>query len=514
MIAESRRVAVVHDPTARTYPRPAPFHPHEAYPECRFGDLSSSPNPVYAGVRELFFLLGYDRGRYGTPAWNPLGTLVRPGMTVLLKPNMVRDFHDLGEDVFCESLITDGSVLRAVVDYVHLALEGRGRILIADSPHSDCRWERLLGRLGWTALRDYYAGRAGFALEAYDLRPEYVVKHDGVLVDRVTLPGDPRGYVAVDLGEHSCFAGAEGRRLRGAEYDLGETRVHHSRGVHEYPICRTVLEADAVINIPKLKSHKKAGLTLSLKNMIGINGNKNWLPHHSEGVPARGGDQFDSSSLRNRLEHAALVVFKEHFPKLGPLRRVVARPVKAAGRAAFGDTNRGRVRSGNWWGNDTIWRTCLDLMRANLYADRDGRLRPTPQRSYLSLVDGIVGGEGNGPLAPSDRPCGLLLAGENPAAVDAVCAKLVGFDIRKMPIVIRAFELHRYPLASFAPDAIECIGSPSRYTGSFADLPSDFPLEPHFGWTGHIEMNGRAAVEPRADARPAAPSRDRDSGRR
>jgi hypothetical protein len=376
---------------------------------------------------------------------------------------------------------------------VHIALEGRGRILIADSPHSDCRWERLLDRLGWTSLRDYYAARAGFALEAYDLRPEYVVKHDGVLVDRIALPGDPRGYVAVDLGEHSCFEGAGGRRLRGAEYDLKETETHHRPGVHEYPICRTVLEADVLINLPKLKSHKKAGLTLSLKNLIGINGNKNWLPHHSEGVPAAGGDQFDSSSLRNRLEHAALGAFKEHFPKLGPLRRVVARPVKAAGRAAFGDTNRGRVRSGNWWGNDTIWRTCLDLMRANLYADRDGRLRSTPQRAYLSLVDGIVGGEGNGPLAPRDRPAGLLVAGENPAAVDAVCARLVGFDIEKIPIVRRAFGPHAYPIASFAPEEIVCAGSPSRYSGPFEAIPSDFPFEPHFGWIGHIELE-RAAV--------------------
>ncbi len=493
MISETRKVAIVHDPKALAYPRPAPFHPGEAYPESRFRDLLGAPNPVYAGVRELLHLLGFDRERYGTSMWNPLGALVRPGMTVLLKPNMVRDFHDLGEEIACESLITDGAILRAVVDYVHLALEGRGRILIADSPHSDCRWERLLERLGWTALSEYYADRAGFRLEALDLRPEYVVKHDGVIVDRVRLAGDPRGYVAVDLGPHSFFAGIENRRLRGAEYDLGETRAHHGGGVHEYPICRSVLEADVVINLPKLKTHKKAGLTLSLKNMIGINGNKNWLPHHSEGVPAAGGDQFDTSSVRNRLEYATLVLFKAHFEKLGPLRRIVARPVKAAGRAAFGDTNRGRVRSGNWWGNDTIWRTCLDLMRANLYADRDGRLQETPQRGYLSIVDGIVAGEGNGPLAPEDRPCGLLVGGENPAAVDAVCARLVGFDIEKLPIVIRAFGEHRYPLAAFAPSAIECSGSPARYTGAYHDLPGDFPLAPHFGWVGHVELAAHGA---------------------
>jgi hypothetical protein len=222
--------------------------------------------------------------------------------------------------------------------------------------------------------------------------------------------------------------------------------------------------------------------------MIGINGNKNWLPHHSDGVPAGGGDQFDSSSLRNRLEAWVLTVFKEHFPRLGPLRRVVARPIKSAGRAAFGDTNRGRVRSGNWWGNDTIWRTCLDLMRANLYADREGRMCPVPQRGHLAIVDGIVGGEGNGPLAPTDRPCGLLVAGENPAAVDAVCTRLVGFDVRRVPIVLRAFGPHRYPLAAFPPEAIECVSAEPRYACRLGDLPPDFPFQPHFGWTGHIEI--------------------------
>jgi uncharacterized protein (DUF362 family) len=486
-LIESRRVAIHHAPALTTYPRPAPFHPSESYPEWPRSERAATPNGVYAGVRDLFVQLGYDVEQFGTDRWNPLGWLIRPGMTVLLKPNMVRDFHDLGEDVQTASLVTDGSLLRAVVDYVYIALHGEGRVLIADSPHSDCRWERLLEILGWNAIREYYASRLMFELEAYDLRPEYVVKRDGVLVDRIPLPGDPKGYVAVNLGRDSCFAGVE-RKLRGAEYDLTETRAHHHGDVHEYPICGSVLAADVMINLPKLKSHKKAGVTLSLKNMIGINGHKNWLPHHSEGTPRDGGDQFDSSSLKNRLEYAAVQAFKEHFPRLGPLRKMVAAPVKSAGRAAFGDTNKGRVRSGNWWGNDTIWRTCLDLMRANLYADRDGRMRETPQRGHLSIVDGVVGGEGNGPLAPVDHPCGLLIAGENPAAVDAVCTRVMGFDIERIPIVVRAFDTHRYPLATFRSEEVECVSAIPRYACAYTDLPPDFPFEPHFGWTGHIEL--------------------------
>ena len=54
------------------------------------------------------------------------------------------------------------------------------------------------------------------------------------------------------------------------------------------------MKCDLFVNLPKLKTHKKTGITCSLKNFVGINGDKNWLPHHTEGVPANGGDEFPS----------------------------------------------------------------------------------------------------------------------------------------------------------------------------------------------------------------------------
>ena len=50
--------------------------------------------------------------------------------------------------------------------------------------------------------------------------------------------------------------------------------------------------ADVVINLPKLKTHKKTGVTISLKNMVGINGYRNCLPHHTIGTPDASGDEF------------------------------------------------------------------------------------------------------------------------------------------------------------------------------------------------------------------------------
>jgi hypothetical protein len=60
--------------------------------------------------------------------------------------------------------------------------------------------------------------------------------------------------------------------------------------------------ADVFINLHKMNVHKKTGVTLNLKNLVGINVDKNWLPHHSEGYPRNGGDQFLDITLKNRFE--------------------------------------------------------------------------------------------------------------------------------------------------------------------------------------------------------------------
>jgi len=52
--------------------------------------------------------------------------------------------------------------------------------------------------------------------------------------------------------------------------------------------------------------------------------------------------------------------------------------------------------------------------------------RGFPQRRLLHIVDGIVAGEGEGPLSPDPKACGLLVAGEAAPVVDAACAALMG----------------------------------------------------------------------------------------
>src|SRR6185503_6369088 len=127
------------------------------------------------------------------------------------------------------------------------------------------------------ALQEWYRAQHGFAIEVIDLRDEHYVEKDGIYVATVPLPGDPRGGVAIDLKSDSTFAPVdrEKRRWYGAYYDWKETNAHQRTGPHEYRISRSPLEADVFISIPKLKTHKKCGITVNLKGLVGINANKN-----------------------------------------------------------------------------------------------------------------------------------------------------------------------------------------------------------------------------------------------
>jgi len=54
-------------------------------------------------------------------------------------------------------------------------------------------------------------------------------------------------------------------------------------------------------------------------------------------------------------------------------------------------------------------------------------------RPMVSVVDGIVGMEGDGPLFGSAVAHGLLAVGRDPVAVDATCARLMGFSLKDIP---------------------------------------------------------------------------------
>lgn len=448
------------------------------------------PNGAGKAVEHLFTLLGYDAAKSGTPEWNPLGWLIRPGETVFIKPNMIAHKHRYTDE--WEHVITHGSVIRAVVDFVYRALEGRGKILVGDAPQTDSEWGRIVERMGLNALRDEYRRERNFEIELIDLRDEHWIERDGVYINREKLPGDPRGGAVFDLGARSALAelDGQGRKYYGAFYDIDETNRHHSAGKHEYAVSRSPLEADVFISIPKLKTHKKCGITVNLKGLVGINANKNWLPHYAFGSPESGGDQFDRARAAGRIENALVVSVKQAILDNNNAVRWLARKGKQLAYRIFGDTEK-VVRSGNWHGNDTVWRMCVDLNRVLLYGNPDGTWRKAGSRKrYFSVVDGVVAMEGNGPVAGTPRAAGVLLAGTNPVAVDAVCAQLMGFDYRKLALVARAFEPHEWPLSEYAFDDIRVLSNEPQWQGAPSQwsVANTLRFKPHFGWEGSIEL--------------------------
>jgi hypothetical protein len=98
-----------------------------------------------------------------------------------------------------------------------------------------------------------------------------------------------------------------------------------------------------------------------------------------------------------------------------------------------------KIFAGSWSGNETIWRTTLDLNHIlYFYNIEKAQLEPEPQRRVITIVDGIVAGQGDGPLTPIDKPIGIIIGGFNPAIIDAVIAKIIGYNISRIPTVYNA----------------------------------------------------------------------------
>jgi len=475
----------------------APWHPGQGHPELdpALQGEGSPPNHVYDAVRAALRALGLDAERFGSPQWNPLGPLVRRGGHVVLKPNFIRHWNP-SEAGTLDSLITHGAVLRAAIDYAWLAVGPGGRVSVAEAPQHDCDFAAIRAAVGLDALEALFAD-AGRPLEVVDLRRESVRYRDGVIVERTALPGDPRGYRLVDLGARSTFEGSglDPARFRGADYDAVPTTHHHSGGRHEYLLSETVLQADLVVNLPKLKTHKKTGVTLALKNLVGINGDKNLLPHHCVGSEARGGDEYPGRSwldaARSQATELARALLKRGIGT-GLLRG--ARRVE---RAARGDEF---IRSGNWHRNRTTWRMCLDLNRCFYYSDVDGAHwnAEAPVRTTLTVLDGVVAGEGEGPLAPDDHALGAVLASLDPVALDLAAIELMGFDAARVPKVAEAMTDEAMRITAVrAPEdvlVVEAVSAdaPPRET-RLADLETGTPFRPHSGWRGHLEKIACAA---------------------
>lgn len=159
--------------------------------------------------------------------------------------------------------------------------------------------------------------------------------------------------------------------------DIGKKDIEHSfAGLSHFYLPETILKADAVVSLPKMKTHHWVGITASMKNLFGV-------------VPGR----------------------KYGYPK-------------------------------NFLHVKGIPNCILDLNRI-----------VCPQ---LALVDGIVAMEGDGPINGTAKDTGVMVISTDLAAVDATCARLMGFD----PEALSYIRLAGQVIGNISPDEIDIIGSP------------------------------------------------------
>lgn len=408
------------------------FWGEQNYPER--SDYFDENNHIFKLIETGFREMGLDAGHYGSPEWNPLSAYISPGDNVLIKPNMV--LHANNGDGGVECLYTHPSLVVPVIKYVARALNGTGEIVVGDAPLQRCDFMKLITESGYYEIVETYKKR-GVNITLVDFRNVKVYIEGSV---RYLQESKKEGGCIVRLENTSAFEGVEKNkidRFRITGYSPGTLNTHHGEGFHEYKVSEYLLNADVVINMPKPKTHRKAGITAALKNMVGINASKEFLPHHTSLGTGDNGDEYEGSSEWHNLA-SRLLDIKNELNDKGEyeLARETTLIYEKCFKRAIDQSATG-YSEGSWYGNDTIWRTIQDLNYILFHSDKNGILHDDIQRKVFVIGDMIIAGEEEGPLEPSPKPMGLICMGENPVMIDRTVAEVMGFDWMRIPSLCR-----------------------------------------------------------------------------
>lgn len=408
----------------------------------------------------------------------PLKDVIRPGTSVLLKPNWVLHYNKSGHTLDCS--ITHNVFIIAVLREVLAAKPYR--VIIADAPIQSADFARIISP---ALLEEILRARVSSDVVISDLRNVIAVEENGVLTTKAANRSI-ESIITFDLGQNSLLEeiSIHAHRFRNTSYNPDVMRQAHSCGYHLYRLCCEPFEADVIINLPKLKAHGKVGITAAIKNVVGLNADKDILPHHRTGGSSLGGDCYKGFKPLKRLSELCLdksnrrIGYSSYFYW-----------IKMAGACNFlhkimGDPD----LEGKWYGNDTVWRMVLDLNRLILYGRSDGRIGKKPRRNVLTITDGILAGEGNGPLAPTPLPLGVVTCGTNSPTLDLVHAGLFHFDWKKIPLIRESFRTDcQLPLTMVRPEQIKVQTSKGVFSPDEVAEAFGVSCQPPDGWKNHIE---------------------------
>lgn len=432
------------------------FNPSTKYPEGLNLDIKSDPR-IYDEVRNLLIEMNLDKKNIGKKNWNPFGDYVKKNNKVVIKPNLVKHIN-ASKDGNTDSLITNFAIIRPIIDYVLIALKNTGSLVVGDAPVQECDFKQVIQVNNLEEGINVYKNK-GYNIKLSDFRQHQNANAKSVLVD---LSNDSE-FIEVD---NLCDKYAI------TNYNLKYMREHHNASKHEYLIAKDILDADVIINLPKPKVHRKAGMTACLKNFIGVNTKKEYIPHHRNGNVSSGGDEFPEHSLVKKME--------SKVKNYSYTKNIFLKYIRKGLNGVLKISKKDRYMEGSWYGNDTIWRSILDINKIVNYANKKGNMQNEKQRIVLNIADMIISGEKEGPLIPSNKEVGMLVASFNSLNMDSVICSIMGFETNKIKYILNGYKISKYSLSNGKYD-IYCEGKKvkdiEKYNHRF--IPTD-------GWYDYL----------------------------
>jgi uncharacterized protein (DUF362 family) len=179
-------------------------------------------------------------------------------------------------------------------------------------------------------------------------------------------------------------------------------------------LSRTVASAECRVSLALMKTHVCVPVTLSLKNMLSsVHPADRGMMHGNRG----GGTGFKG------LKGLAVDFLKRDSPLVGLLTRAMGRARNLRNSLRGLDSPEGWRRLSP--ADQAFLRSVVAMTRNLVRLNR--RVKP-----HLSVVDGFVAMHREGPKHGTPARLGVVVAGTDAVAVDAVAAAVMGFDPRKI----------------------------------------------------------------------------------
>jgi len=460
------------------------YSPSEHYPEYPFTHIATRPNLVYQAVRNCLAQAELDKENFGTPAWDPLGKFIKKGDKVFILCNFVyhRKPREPLKDFFGKC--THASILRSLIDYVYISTGSTGIISFGNAPLQSCSWEQVLKDTDASILPEFYKNN-NVKVSAKDLRLQINERNLLGNISFSKMESNAK-YTLVELDEKSIlndlYSGNEKIKFRVSDYNPNMTESFHGYKNHKYIINNDILSSDVIISVPKLKTHEKVGITIGLKGFVGCVGSKDCLAHHRFGPPILKGDEYpDNGRLQIILSKFHDFVYKRNYPRfISPLLEIIDINFRRIFRKIFK-----KIQVGAWYGNDTTWRMVIDLAHIMYFADRNGEMADEIQRKHIVLIDGVVGGEGNGPLSPSPVESKTVIFSDNIVCGDIIACKVMGYDPKKIPLL--HYSMQDYSLFNLLlSQKVNCILNWEKVDCDNVDAILGRSFNPPDGWKGYL----------------------------